>query len=68
MIKATLRPLLDANGKHVRGIYESVDGGMEPIYSRHVERGEVIFAHQSGYGYLPASEVRVVIEGAAHYG
>lgn len=58
-IKAVLRPLRDAAGRMVPHIYESVYGGLEPLFVRSVERGEVQFGHQSGYGYLPESQVEV---------
>lgn len=58
-IKAVLRPLRDASGRLVPHIYESIHGGLEPLFRRSVERGEVQFGHQSGYGYLPANKVEV---------
>lgn len=58
-IKAVLRPLRDSTGRVVPHIYESIHGGYEPLFLRSVERGEVQFGHQSGYGYLPESQVEV---------
>jgi hypothetical protein len=45
----------------VRGIFEEVDGGVEPVWSRSADfDGEVRYWHQSGYGSLPESRIIVV--------
>jgi len=59
MIKEVIRPYLGEDGKQIASLYESIDGGFEPIWTRSVERGEVQFWHESGYGYLPESHVEI---------
>jgi hypothetical protein len=60
MIKAVLRQVRDKNGKLIPGIFENLQGGLEPIYSKNIERGEIQYWHQSGYGYLTAKSVKIV--------
>ena len=52
--KTILRPTATPN------VFADVNGGMEPLFARSVERGEVQYHHQSGYGCLPESRVTVV--------
>lgn len=53
-----LHPLL-RDGKVVDGAFIDECGGSEPHYTRSSENGQVIYSHESGYGYLPASRVKI---------
>lgn len=50
--------LVQVTGDH----FVDASGGREPHFIRYVEDGKTIYAHESGYGYLPADRVVIVTD------
>lgn len=48
---------------HVQdNVFVDASGGREPHFTRYVEDGKTVYAHESGYGYLPADRVVIVTD------
>lgn len=56
-----LHPVLDKDGKRIPGLFEDLEtGGNEPTFVEQSHNGQIIYSHESGYGYVSRDRVCIM--------